>query len=286
LGAIDGNVACKCKAFSVISTTLDPTIQFSHISDVIIDNDDITVVTSNVSDGSTSGFLTVFSSIAQKQQSKAYAAFNIAPNEAIADSGATQIFVMEGTLVLNKQKTTCPLKVALADGCRVLSTHMCDIVIPGLATTLVGNIVPELSIASLFGIRVLMEAGCMVKFNNKKCVIKYNDKTILVGMKDPTTDLWTLSIIGPAGKTTHFDDEAEQDPFVTLREEFLDTTSKASFSNTSMLAVPMCASAQACASRAKATKSLKKTSIEPSGFLCPHYPNQSQQHQVCPSILV
>jgi hypothetical protein len=69
---------------------LDPTIQFSPIGDVIIDNDDTTIVTTNVSDGSTSGFLKAFSSIAQKQQSKAYAAINIAPNEAIADSGATQ----------------------------------------------------------------------------------------------------------------------------------------------------------------------------------------------------
>jgi hypothetical protein len=237
---------------------LDPTIQFSPIGDVIIDNDDTTIVTSNVSDGLTSGFLTAFSLIAQKQQSKAYAAINIAPNEAIADSGATQIFVMEGMPVLNKQKTTCPLKVALADGRRVLSTHMCDIIIPSLPTSLVGHIIPELSIASLFGIRVLTEVGCTVKFDDKKCVVKYNGKTILVGMKDPTTDLWSLPIVGPAGKTTHLNDEAEQDPFVTLREIFLETTSKASVSNTSIPAVPVCASTQACASRGKATKSLKK----------------------------
>jgi hypothetical protein len=76
-----------------------------------------------------------------------------------------------------------------------------------------------------------MEAGCTVKFDNKKCVIKYNGKTIYVDMKDPTTDLWTLPIVGPAGKTTHLNDEAEQDPFVTLGEEFLETTSEASFSS-------------------------------------------------------
>jgi hypothetical protein len=237
---------------------LDPTILFPPIGDIIIDDDNTTIVTSNVSDGSTSGFLTAFSLIAQKQQSKAYALINIAPNEAIADSGATQIFIMEGMPVLNKQKTTCPLKVALADGHRVLSMHMCDTVIPGLPTTLVGHIIPELSIPSLFGIRVLTEVGCTVKFDNKKCVVKYNGKTILVGIKDPTTDLWTLPIVGPAGKTTHLNDEAEQDPFVNLREEFLETTSKASFANTSILAVLVCASAQACASRGKATKSLKK----------------------------
>jgi hypothetical protein len=135
---------------------------------------------------------------------------------------------------------------------------MCDIVIPGLPTTLMGHIVPELSIPSLFGIRILTEAVCTIKFDSKKCVVKYNGKTILVGMKDPMMDLWTLPIVGPAGKTTHLNDEAEQDPFVTLREEFLETTSKASFSNTSMLAVPVCTSAQACTSRGKVTKSLKK----------------------------
>ncbi len=103
----------------------------------------------------------------------------IASNEAIADSGATQVFVMDGIPVHNKQKTTCPIKVALADGRRVMSTHMCDIIIPGLPTTLVGHIVPELSIASLFGIRVLTEAGCTVKFDSEKCVIKYNGNIIL-----------------------------------------------------------------------------------------------------------
>jgi hypothetical protein len=62
----------------------------------------------------------IFSSFASQQQSKgAYATRAIASNEAIADSGATQIFVMDGTPVHNKQKTTCPLTIALADGCRV-----------------------------------------------------------------------------------------------------------------------------------------------------------------------
>ena len=83
----------------------------------------------------------------------------------------------------------CPLKVVLADGRWIMSTHMCDIIIPGLLTTPVGHIVPELSIASLFVIRVLTEAGCTVKFDIKKCVVKYNGKIILVIMKNPMTDL-------------------------------------------------------------------------------------------------
>ncbi len=167
------NVAFKCnETFSVMSTTSDPALLFSPVSEFIIDDDDITVVTSNVSIGSTTSLESAFSSFAPRQQSKcAYATMTIALNEAIADSGATQIFVMDGTPVHNKRKTMCPLKVALADRRRVMSTHMCDIIIPGLPTTLVGHIVPGLSIASLFGIRVLTEAGCTVKFDIKKCVV-------------------------------------------------------------------------------------------------------------------
>jgi hypothetical protein len=194
-----GNIAFECyETFSVISTTSDPALLFSPVSEFIVDDDDITVVTSNVSNGSTTSLESAFSSFAPRQQSKcAYNTMTIASNEAIADSGATQIFVMDSTPVHNKRKRTCPLKVALADGCRVMSTHMCDIIIPGLPTTLVGHIVPELSIPSLFGIHVLTEAGCTVKFDIKKCVVTYNGKIILIGMNDPMTDLWTLPIVGP-----------------------------------------------------------------------------------------
>ena len=149
---------------------------FSPVNEVGVDDDNITVVTSNVLSRSTSSFSTAFSLVAQAlptrynnkngnafpfpppiltaapaQQSKwAYAALTIASNKVIADSGATQIFVMDGMPVHKKQKRMCLLKVALADRRRVMSTHMCDIIVPGLPTTLIGHIVPKLSIASLF----------------------------------------------------------------------------------------------------------------------------------------
>ncbi len=165
---------------------------------------------------------------------------------------------MDSTPVHNKQQTTCLLKVALADGRRVMSTHMCDIIIPGLPTILTGHIVPELSIASFFGIRVHTEAGCTVKFDNKKCVVRYSGKIVLIGMKDPMKDLWTLPIVGPPSKTSLNNTNKEQDPFVNLCEEFMEATSKASSSKESTLAVPMCASAQACKAGGKVMKSLKK----------------------------
>jgi hypothetical protein len=66
---------------------------------------------------------------------------------------------MEGTNMINKQCTTYPLKVALAYGRQVMSTHMCNIKIDSLLFALTGHIIPNLSIALLFGIWVLTEVG-------------------------------------------------------------------------------------------------------------------------------
>ena len=131
-----------------------------------------------------------------------FAELRLDTHDAIADSGATQIFVMDGTPVNNKSPTTRPLKVALADGRIVLSTHMCDIKIDGLPMVLTGHIIPDLSIASLFGICVLTEAGCTVTFDKTTCIVRYNGTIILRGTKDPATDLWTLPL-GPSSTTSH-----------------------------------------------------------------------------------
>jgi hypothetical protein len=80
------------------------------------------------------------------------------------------------------------------DRSKIKSTHCCDINIAGLPKVLTGHIVPSLSIASLIGVRVLCDAGCTVTFNKEKCDIIYNNKTILQGVKDITTDLWTIPI--------------------------------------------------------------------------------------------
>jgi hypothetical protein len=84
---------------------------------------------------------------------------------------------------------------------RLLSTHECGVKIAGLPTVLTGHIIPELPIALLFGIRVIMEAGCKVRFNKFKCIIWYNNKIIFEGGKDKATDLWTLPIGSPSTST-------------------------------------------------------------------------------------
>jgi hypothetical protein len=87
-----------------------------------------------------------------------------------------------------------PITINLPDGKKVLSTHTCNIRIPGLPTVMTGHIVPGIKMASLFGIRVLCNAGCTVTFDKEKCVVKYNKKVFLQGYKDPSTDLWTLPL--------------------------------------------------------------------------------------------
>jgi hypothetical protein len=102
LGAIGGYVARKCKTFSVIATALDPTITFTPINDITIEDDNITVITFNLSDGTSMTYQTAFFVSAPTRQSNIQTAYTIATNDVIADSGVTQIFVMEGTPVLNK----------------------------------------------------------------------------------------------------------------------------------------------------------------------------------------
>ncbi len=121
-------------------------------------------------------------------------ALTIAASQAIADTGATLIFVMEGVDVKNKRPATKSLTINLPDFRQVKPTHICDIDIPGLPTMLTGHIVPNLAIA-LFGIRVLCKAGCKVVFDDNKCDVYFKDKLILRGYKDPSTDLWTLPIV-------------------------------------------------------------------------------------------
>jgi hypothetical protein len=123
---------------------------------------------------------------------------SFAKTHAVADTGTTSLFMMEGLKMSNVQIATNPLSITLPDGAIVKSTHTCDIMIPGLPTILTGHIVQGLTMASLVGIRILCNAGCTVTFTEKYCVVMYNGKLILRGYKDPQTELWTLLITSDA----------------------------------------------------------------------------------------
>ena len=148
------------------------------------DDDDITIFTSNCT--------------ATYKKLEFANAITLAMTHAIADTGATSIFIMKGTPVKNLRKSNNPITISLPDGSKVTSTHICDITIPGLPTVLTGHIVPGITMASLIGIRILCKAGCKVVFDDKKCEVIYKNNIILRGYKDPTTDLWTLPIFDEA----------------------------------------------------------------------------------------
>jgi hypothetical protein len=85
-------------------------------------------------------------------------AMQIAPTHAMADTGATSIFVMTGAPVDNICVAKKPIHISLPDGKKILSTHICDVDIPGLPHKLIGHIVPDIKMVSLLGIRVLCKA--------------------------------------------------------------------------------------------------------------------------------
>jgi hypothetical protein len=126
----------------------------------------------------------------------------ITTNLAVADTGATSIFVMDGVDIENKQLATKPLTINLLDGRKIKSTHVCNINIPVMPMTLTGHIIPDLKIALLIGIRPLFKEGCKVIFDNEKCDVVYEGRVILRGCKDPATNLWTLPITKEGMQTT------------------------------------------------------------------------------------
>ncbi len=98
----------------------------------------------------------------------------------------------------------CPatnlLNINLPNRKVVKSTHVCDLKVPGLPYVLEGHIVPDLTVASLIGIRILFKVGCTVVFTDAACYVMYNGEVILTGHKDPSMDLWILPITPDAIK--------------------------------------------------------------------------------------
>jgi hypothetical protein len=80
---------------------------------------------------------------------------------------------------------TKPIHISLPDGKKIVSTHICDVDIPGIPHKLTGHIVPDMKMASLLGIRILCKAGWEVIFDDEKCRVNFKGATILMGYKDP-----------------------------------------------------------------------------------------------------
>ncbi len=165
---------------------MDPTPNYSFN---IVDDDDATIVTSNctrtTSTTNVSRRLVCAPNIVATARMllgtpspEQLNALTIASTHAIADTGATSIFIMDNADVVNKKIATRPLTINLPDGRRVMSTHTCDTVIPGLPSVIIGHVMPHLAVASLIGIRPLCKAGCTVTFDDDKCDVNYDGNDI------------------------------------------------------------------------------------------------------------
>jgi hypothetical protein len=195
-------VAHKCNhVISATSISLNPTLNNTPSDD---DADTATVVTSNCAEKQFHVTQPQLSLVETAQalfgttMPQYLNALTLVTNQAIADTGATSFFIVEGAIVDNKRVAELPLTIKLPDCKTIHSTHVCDINIQGLPTILTGHIVLSLTIALLIGIWPLCKAGCTVTFDNEKCNVKFNGKIISTGFKDPTTDLWMLHI--PSGQ--------------------------------------------------------------------------------------
>ncbi len=142
------------------------------------DNSDITIVASN---RTTSG----------EHHTNA---MQIASTHAVADTGATSVFVMAGTPAKSIHVATKPIQISLPDGKKIVSTHICDVDILGLPHKLIGHIVLDMKMTSLLGIHILCKAGSEVIFDDEKCQVSFKGNTILMGYKDPASNLSTLLI--------------------------------------------------------------------------------------------
>ena len=139
---------------------------------MIVEDDNTTVVTDNLS--SKRQHICALSVHPRKQ--------SIPITHAVADTGATSVMIMKKTSNMqNVRLGTSPITINLPDGTIVKSTHICDLKIPGLPYVLEGHIVPDLTVASLVGIRILCKLGCTVLFTDTACYVRYKGKVILTG---------------------------------------------------------------------------------------------------------
>jgi hypothetical protein len=129
------DIANKCK--SLVSAYFpDPTENINAVYDNDVTNDDITVIMPNATTKRLEPRRAQTSIPATARQMfgnpmpQYLNALRIAASQAIADTGATSIFVMEGINVKNKRPVTKPLMINLPDGRQVKSMHICDINIP------------------------------------------------------------------------------------------------------------------------------------------------------------
>ena len=120
---------------------------FSILEDKDVDDDEITVVRSNVAPKKNGAY-------------KATSTIDIPIDVGIVDTGATGNFLQPGAPAVNIRITKTPICISQPDGGKLTSTHECDIdnpILPPAARA--AHIVPGLAHTSLVSIRMLIDGG-------------------------------------------------------------------------------------------------------------------------------
>ena len=126
---------------SADNLSLDPTLHNTASNPVVYNDDDVTIITSNRPPCKQINATRVheWPSIASTARMmfgnpmlQYLNTLTIAANKTVVDTGVTEIFIMDNTELNNKHVTTKPLKINLPNGTTIWSTHVCNIIIPGL----------------------------------------------------------------------------------------------------------------------------------------------------------
>ncbi len=104
------SIASKCNSSFYVNRA-----NSSYPTQLLPEDDGLTIATSNVSTSSIGSYKARALSALLQNKEFVGSMFQLNKAAAIADSDATQIFVMEGAKDINKRRTIRPLKMTLAD---------------------------------------------------------------------------------------------------------------------------------------------------------------------------
>ena len=123
-------------------------------------------------------------------------------SHAALDSAATKHFLMWNADCTNKRKTTNPIRVTVAQGATMTSTHEGDIHLSPLPPPArQAHLFKELQhgSGSLVSLGQLCDHGCFAVFTATTVKVYYNGKCIVTGYRTPHTGLWHIPIAAPPG---------------------------------------------------------------------------------------
>ena len=135
------------------------------------------IITSNgsscTSDAATA--TTISNHVSHKKQHTFTTPFHLTAY-AVSDTCTTATLVVLQAPVINIKATMQPLSISRPNGGIIKSTHTSNLKIPKFPMVVMeANIIPELEHASLILIKMLIDAGCQVSYNEDFCTAKLHD---------------------------------------------------------------------------------------------------------------